>query len=1444
MKENQKIFLEQFDQPLRKHIINFCNTIGAKKFDVYILLARKAACLIDVLIELDFMEINGVIVTDRILEYDTEWLSGKKIAIIDDTIISGTTIYKIINKLENINSKEIEVFAFCLNEYWYVDEMLSRTDGTSYLQEPYLKLDHTSSLKFCKNIVESLSITPRPYNVDFPIYEKVKFSSLNFQKLFESPIWKVNNTTTNKQNNYDITCLTLNPCKKFINDFDTSVGWNISHFAHLKLRIYSKKLIDLQGSVTYLSKVVPYILFNPISYDNVIHLVRTICKIERTESENVLKELNTDTSKLLFVQYYFSERLFKNWLNYAEDYLQKKLKPQISIRSLAFIFSPKLIQIIENFSFCNLMEIENSKQLFLTENIQLNNSVESINPIEILNYIIKPFLDIYYSKELPARRIVKKLKKKAFIDSQYIDIVNRLDDGISVTYLKNKISKAVNSQTDTNLILSLFLDNYVDNGIIVPITVCKGGFLYRGFRHGEEIVWGNYNNKLLARYFEKYLNEIHSTELPQTYFQKYLVLFLKIGLREGFLEEYSTITPNNLKIKLLSIKAHLFGQVSVYSEVEPYQTVDFTPIIDNDSKSYWTSEFLKDIGVLSLNKKNNFEFDFKKFDVPYSLEMEQNEPGDINEADLDQVNEIAEVFSYLRNTRLISEKELILLTSCVNLHDNTSSIAAELQIHLNSFQSYYNKISSHIRNSSFTLSRLKELRDLKENYIWTAVNSGQYKYLNYKLNTGLDLIKSISAKLNEQNNSFIARAWKKYWKFETDVANNEINELNVINDTMGGLLLELNILFACIHILIFELLVRGKQVSDYFAHLELENIKCDGSIEEIKTQIKEYEHKKNENTDLEINTKIVESLETERKNINRIKEKNKSDKKYWEEYINSNKSFIKEKLVELNKFNLPCKSSSISNNIILDIYIELKNSEITKLISEAFGTIELLNKDIEFSLKDYKLVVPKWGKIQQKVRYNSIIHVNSDVSDPIERESIASIIKLYLAEFELAEFGEESTRKSISLLRIDGAKAGDGYLIGGRGQFYFERMIKLSCNLLYQFSIKGINIKISLYPSFKENGIEAYYNNTTKNFDLIRENIFQNVEINMYENKIVIFDIHKQYQLSDFLHILLKSFQNTYHIEDNKVPNSEKNVFIIKLSDMNKKVNKTIGVITALPKELAAMKLMLDFIDNSNITPINDGNDYVSGYISNLNGSKTRVIIAIMKEMGNNNAASTATNMLRSFTEIEDIIVCGIAGGIPDINTVENHVRLGDIVVSDKNGILQYDSIKETDTEIKIRDTSSKPSSTLLGKVNILISEYESNKTPWIEYLDKYKGKLRNSTRPDSQNDILKIKGKIVDHPFDLDRNVNQPKVHYGPIGSSNTLLKNEDKRDFLKNKYGIKAIEMESSGIADGTWTLSKGYLVVRGIVDYCNPDKNDYWHNYAAICAATYTKCIIERL
>jgi hypothetical protein len=73
-------------------------------------------------------------------------------------------------------------------------------------------------------------------------------------------------------------------------------------------------------------------------------------------------------------------------------------------------------------------------------------------------------------------------------------------------------------------------------------------------------------------------------------------------------------------------------------------------------------------------------------------------------------------------------------------------------------------------------------------------------------------------------------------------------------------------------------------------------------------------------------------------------------------------------------------------------------------------------------------------------------------------------------------------------------------------------------------------------------------------------------------------------------------------------------------------------------------------------------------------------------------------------------------------------------------------------------------------------------------------------------------------------------------------LLKDPEIRDALRDKFGVRAIEMEGSGIADGTWTAGLGYIIIRGISDYCDQHKNDVWQGYAAVAAAGYARALIE--
>ena len=305
-----------------------------------------------------------------------------------------------------------------------------------------------------------------------------------------------------------------------------------------------------------------------------------------------------------------------------------------------------------------------------------------------------------------------------------------------------------------------------------------------------------------------------------------------------------------------------------------------------------------------------------------------------------------------------------------------------------------------------------------------------------------------------------------------------------------------------------------------------------------------------------------------------------------------------------------------------------------------------------------------------------------------------------------------------------------------------------------------------------------------------------------------------------------------YHKSEFKIIQEEKN--------MDSYSDVKIGIITALPKECAAMKMMMYDVKECFFDDKGAGHRYFLGKLKSANAKTHRVALA-QCGMGNNKAAIRATNMLNHFKAIDSIIMVGIAGGIPSYQSTDKQIRLGDIVVS--NGITQYDFIKETPEETENRSNSDKPSAQLLEAIDVMKTYEYEDVYPWHEYIDKFASGPHFSKPAESTDKLYDLEDKPCEHPYDSTR-TKYPKVFMGKIASANTLLKNPNKRDALKSTYGVLAVEMEASGIADATWNHEVGYLVVRGICDYCDTHKNDLWQEYAALVAAAYTRSLIEML
>jgi nucleoside phosphorylase len=284
-----------------------------------------------------------------------------------------------------------------------------------------------------------------------------------------------------------------------------------------------------------------------------------------------------------------------------------------------------------------------------------------------------------------------------------------------------------------------------------------------------------------------------------------------------------------------------------------------------------------------------------------------------------------------------------------------------------------------------------------------------------------------------------------------------------------------------------------------------------------------------------------------------------------------------------------------------------------------------------------------------------------------------------------------------------------------------------------------------------------------------------------------------------------------------------------------------IGILTALPKEFAAMQVMLTDPVKWSAPGTGAGRRFVLGEIPTENGTSHAVVIAMLPDMGNNSAALSAQNLLHHFPEVRHLIMCGIAGGVPNVEESEHDVRLGDIVISNRNGVVQYDLVKEKpDGSREHRHPPRPPGAELLEAVKHLEAEQLLGNNPWERYLVNT-DKVKKAARP---ADNLGANNEEIDYPHDSERESRLPRIFTGTIAAANVLLKNSILRDYLGKHFGVKAVEMEGSGIADAAWERERGYLVVRGICDYCDERKGDLWQGYAAIAAAAYVRALIESM
>jgi nucleoside phosphorylase len=293
------------------------------------------------------------------------------------------------------------------------------------------------------------------------------------------------------------------------------------------------------------------------------------------------------------------------------------------------------------------------------------------------------------------------------------------------------------------------------------------------------------------------------------------------------------------------------------------------------------------------------------------------------------------------------------------------------------------------------------------------------------------------------------------------------------------------------------------------------------------------------------------------------------------------------------------------------------------------------------------------------------------------------------------------------------------------------------------------------------------------------------------------------------------------------------------------RLRPTIGIITAIPEEFAAVRALLDGPGEHDVDE--DPAPYVLGSLPSRDPARDHyAALTLLGATATNAAANGCTNLVRSFPSVVTVVMAGVAAGIPNPYRPQRHVRLGDIVVA-THGLVDYDHIRSASNGVQPRRPFPLPSTRLVRCANMLKADELTGFRPWEHWLgDGRPQNLFGYGRPPHHTDVLQDQGGFrLQHP---NRNLSghrkgYPKVHYGAIGSADRSLYDAATRDQLAERHGFLAVEMEGAGIGSSTFLNNLEWFVIRGISDYGDENRSEVWRRHASLAAACYLRALLSK-
>jgi hypothetical protein len=761
-------FLSQFDEGLRVSIIEFGKRISncSNNSDVIIFMARKSVCFAESLRLIKLTSYQCIVTSNRILDLDIEWLRDKKIAIFDDGLITGTSIYKTFNKLKSIGC-DVKVFVLCINlNYWSKDLVDP--------EKPYLELTDNKTASLCASIVDAISVIPYPYSTDYPIFTGIKIPANKFDAMISTSEWDVVDVSSTLQQKYRIFAKVFEPYDNVKNEIKEALGSHVVDKSLIKLRIYGRPIN--KDNTMYWCNIHPIIAFEPLNKKDINNIYYTI-KLKSKVNKKVWDkwfvsddaEENNDRykAKLLLIQYYASLKIAEIWKKEVERLTGEPFKIKLDEQSLSFLFPFPILEDIKKLGKENIkvfQYVNNNDKLNPPNKIKppLHDKYNGYDGWSIESRFTEPFLYLYDTYEIPARNLALKHGIRIFTDNllkkQYDSLVNRLEVGYSLNQIRGWLNHLEQKNMPLTKATSSFLDESIDRGIVVPITCVINDMVFRGYRHGEDVKFGEGDKKLIAHMLKSFYDSSGMEKLSGKEIEKCTVLTIKKMVEKGYLVQ---APKHNIgRPGTIGIRFSLHGAVVEEGNDKLYSYGSGCSIrtILSDAK------YIR-ISSSSVKQSDNTE---------YEVLFDGKDESGIKEGGVEEAKIFGELIGNLRgnarkrNTNAkLTMSDLTLLATIQSSKDLAAALSAEINWANSVFRRLYRSYENFVfdQTSEKNAERFfSDMRNVDKDHLFASISSGTWKYINYKNGEPWKTVERVYKALLEEKIPYTPNIWKQYWK--------------------------------------------------------------------------------------------------------------------------------------------------------------------------------------------------------------------------------------------------------------------------------------------------------------------------------------------------------------------------------------------------------------------------------------------------------------------------------------------------------------------------------------------------------------------------------------------------------------------------------------------------------------------------------------------------------